>query len=61
MDVLGHKTKSLFSFWSLFLGHLPSSAGEAQCDELHYHALDLPAGEAVRADHRETSFLSKSS
>lgn len=62
MDDFGHKVKSLlFSFWSLFPRHLPGSASEAQRDGLQYHVSDVPGGEAVRAQHGETSFLSNSS
>lgn len=62
VDDFGHKMKSLlFSFWSLFPRHLPSSASEAQRDELQYHVSDMLGGEAVKAQHGETSFLSNSS
>lgn len=44
-----------------FPRHLPSSASEAQRDELQYRVSDVPGGEAVRAQHGETSFLSNSS
>lgn len=62
MGDLVHKMKSLlFSFWSLFPGCLPSSTSKAQCAELQYCVLDLPGGEAERAEREETSFLSSSS
>lgn len=48
-------------FYSLFLGCLPSSAGEVQHDELQSYVTDLPRGEAGGAKHGKTSFLSKSS